>query len=475
MTDAFIPGSGGDPIMQQLLARAKKGDEMATTAQTDLKASQAREEAARAAQQQALAPARDKMKTALQQGSPSAPDFPKMPEAPKNISMDPKEFGETLSTITALAAISGALTRAPLTAALNAFSEGVKGYVQGKKEVFDENFKLFNQKIADARTENEATWRKYEAARNKHKDDIQALQNEMTIIAAETQNPIALELAQQGRVKDFYDLQMKANSQVEKVLGDVARYQESKRAHDQAHADRKEAKAGAASLMSPEAIDDAATQFRITGVIPSAFRDTNSRAMVQNRAAEQRREQGKTAEDELGGRADVKAAQSALTQVTKDLASIQPFKKMLDKNADIAVDLAQKVIATDARVANKSINWVRQNLTDNPDSAEFLAQMQIVSTEAARVLNNPRLVGQLTDSARHEMQEIVNGNMPLDSLVRVIHRIQQDGANRVNAMKEEQADLRGVIGGRRTTDPKPTAAPAPAGPIPDGWSVTEKH
>ena len=107
---------------------------------------------------------------------------------------------------------------------------------------------------------------------------------------------------------------------------------------------------------------------------------------------------------------------------------------MLDKNANIAIDLSKKVMMTDSALANKSLNWVKQNVGDNPDTAEYLAQMAFVQTEAARVLNNPRLVGQLSDSARQEMENVINGNMPLNATERVLNRIKQDGDNRVNAM-----------------------------------------
>lgn len=154
----------------------------------------------------------------------------------------------------------------------------------------------------------------------------------------------------------------------------------------------------------------------------------------------------------------------AVGNVLKDLASIRPYKEMLDKNVDIAANLADKAIATDSKWANKKINWLKQNATDNPDVAEYLAQMTIVQTEAARVLNNPRLVGQLTDAARHEMQEVISGDMPLNATKRVLKRIQNDGANRVNAMvKERDTLLKKGATGEATASP---AAPPAAGPKP---------
>ncbi len=155
-----------------------------------------------------------------------------------------------------------------------------------------------------------------------------------------------------------------------------------------------------------------------------------------------------------------KAKFMALGAVEKDLSSIRPYNDMLHLNGDIAIKLAEKAVATDSKLLNKSINWIRQNAGDNPDVAEFLAQAQIVSTESARVLNNPRLVGQLTDSARHEMDGIVKGNMPIESFTRVVKRMQADGNNRVTALESQRkrtvSEIRGETPATRASDAAPT-------------------
>ena len=67
--------------------------------------------------------------------------------------------------------------------------------------------------------------------------------------------------------------------------------------------------------------------------------------------------------------------------------------------------------------------------------------MLFVQTEAGRVLNNPRLVGQLSDNARHEMERVVSGDMPLNSTKGVMQLIQSDAKTRVSEMKKEQGSL----------------------------------
>lgn len=166
------------------------------------------------------------------------------------------------------------------------------------------------------------------------------------------------------------------------------------------------------------------------------------------------KDDGQSGGEVAGGQADAKAGAAALTQNTKDLAAIRPYKVMLDKNAAVAIDLARKVELTDSTLANRPIQWLRANGGSDPNLREYLAQIQIVQTEAARVLNNPRLVGQLTDSARHEMQDILKGTMPLKDTERVLQRMMKDGENRVKALEDENASL------KRSASGKPGAAPA---------------
>jgi len=158
-----------------------------------------------------------------------------------------------------------------------------------------------------------------------------------------------------------------------------------------------------------------------------------------------------------GEQASAVANKSALTSMQKDLTAIRPYKEMLDKNADIAIDLAGKVLKTNSALANKPITWIEQNLGNNPTVGEFMAQNHFVTTEAARVLSNPRLVGQMTDTAVKDMQSVVNGNAPLGTYARVLNRIKADGQNRIDAMQKEHDRL---VGSFTPTTPRPAGLPS---------------
>ena len=206
--------------------------------------------------------------------------------------------------------------------------------------------------------------------------------------------------------------------------------------------------------LTPESIQATAELYNVDKKNMPTRIDAATRSAIINKSTELTLEKGQSTADTPARQAEFKANSGALTSVTKDLSAITPYKEMLDTNIDIAKTLATKAIATDSRLANKSINWLKQNATDNPDVSEYLAQVHFVTTEAARVLSNPRLVGQLTDTAVRDMQGVISGEMPLQSAIRVMDRMKADGNNRVNAMENQHAALvKKMSGGKSSAIP----------------------
>lgn len=237
-----LAGGGLDTssIIKQLMARGKQNQTQIEDTTHQFEASQQREAQARAAQQTALQAPREQLQTTLGQ-APAAPDLKPLPNVPAFPAIDPKEFGDTLSMIVGLAAIGGAFTRTPITTALNAFSQGVQGFVQGKKQVFADQMKQFQAGVEKAKGENDTIWKKYQAARDKWGSDIKGLQNEIELIAAETQSPIDMELARQGNLAKLMTLHETANNAYDKMAGKVLQVTEAAQTHADAVAARLQA------------------------------------------------------------------------------------------------------------------------------------------------------------------------------------------------------------------------------------------
>lgn len=236
---------GAKGIISQLMGRADQSAKYNAEQEAEFKASREREAQARAAQAATLGPKRAELKSKLSE-TPKQPEFAAQPEAPSSIGIDPKEMNETLSLVTALAAVGGLLTRQPLTAALNNFSAGIHGFVQGKQEVFSRELKAFDANLKKSNAENETIWKKYKAAQDKYGTDIQALQNEISVIAAETQNPIDMEMAKRGDIVSLMKLHEQTNNNYNKVLEKTGEFLQ--KAEDRkAQRETEMAKAGIAS------------------------------------------------------------------------------------------------------------------------------------------------------------------------------------------------------------------------------------
>ena len=217
--------------------------------------------------------------------------------------------------------------------------------------------------------------------------------------------------------------------------------------------------AGNASI-SPETATRIAEQ-ALSGDFSGAqgwSRNMTAKAQIEDAITKLANERGKKGGELTGAKAMTAANRVALTASTKDLMAIQPFKEMLDLNADVAIQLGRKIAndKTNSAFVNRPLIWVKNNLSDRPDIAEYLAQMHFVEVESARVLTQPRLVGQLTDQAISDMKSILSGNMTIASTEAVINRIKADGNNRINAMKSAQARTLAEISGKpvrtRSTD-----------------------
>ena len=300
----------------------------------------------------------------------------------------------------------------------------------------------------------------YEAVRDYSKMEDQESKKALAAVRAQAEIYRAMTAAGSARLREL---------QAEDAQKNRAASLDERVRHDKAMEGR--AAAGGPTGLSEGAVDLAASQYLATGQMPPlGFSSQALREAILNRAAVLQQEQGTPASQVPGKRAEFKSNQTALTQVTKDLSAIAPYQAMLEKNTGIAIDLAEKIYKANVPLANRSINWLSQNVAGDPDVAEYLAQIRIVQTEAARVLNNPRLVGQLTDSARHEMEGVVNGSMNLSQTKSVLGRLKQDGQNRVNAMQEQSEKLREALGAKSSPASSPASkSPPAAGTIKDGY------
>jgi hypothetical protein len=130
----------------------------------------------------------------------------------------------------------------------------------------------------------------------------------------------------------------------------------------------------------------------------------------------------------------------ALGKMSKDVATVRSYAEMLDKNLEDAKTLATMVLKTDSSWLNKPLNYITSKVSDNPDLAEYAAQIMLSSTDAARLITSGANLGgqQTSDKARAELEAISNGSMALNSALRVLNRLKRDGAYRENSLVNEK-------------------------------------
>lgn len=140
----------------------------------------------------ALAPVEEK----IQATNAAVPPAPKLDNIGamnfQHHGLDPKAMNESIQTMLAFAAIGGAMTRTPMTAALNAFSKGIEGLVKGDQELFKRETQEFDRHLKAAIAKNTQAIEEYKMAQDKHKGDLNGLMTEWRLIAAKHQDTVAL-------------------------------------------------------------------------------------------------------------------------------------------------------------------------------------------------------------------------------------------------------------------------------------------
>ena len=196
---------------------------------------------------------------------------------------------------------------------------------------------------------------------------------------------------------------------------------------------------GASTGLSEDAIDllarEATKDRMVLSNIGRGVQGARDLRSVLNKMAEDAKTSGDGSI--VAKRAAFGADKKALDQLIPQYDAIIAFEENARQQGRILVDLAKRVDSTGIPVVERWIRAGRRKVQGDPDVAEFNAQMQLYRTEAARIMTQPRLVGQLTDSARHEMKEFLDGNDSAPQIERVVQRLERDFDVRKKTLEEQ--------------------------------------
>lgn len=225
-------------------------------------------------------------------------------------------------------------------------------------------------------------------------------------------------------------------------------------------AKNREAGEGAVPKLTPEGKDAVALNFAKTGQLPPmgyGKAAVELRTEIINRAAEMNPNL-----DLASNRADYKANQGALSQLQKQRDAIGAFEQTAQKNIDLFLTQAGKVVDTGSPLANKLVRQVTGQMLGSPDQAAYNAARQVAINEIAKITTNPNLSGQLSDTARKEVEAFNPGSATLKQSVSVMRLLKQDMQNRTIALDDQISAIKGRISGKAAPALTPTMRYNPA-------------
>lgn len=205
--------------------------------------------------------------------------------------------------------------------------------------------------------------------------------------------------------------------------------------------------------LTPEGVDLAADLLIDTGAYPPlGMGNGDMRKAIINRAAEKLRG-GRISANKAEYGADAKA----LAALTTQRHAIGAFEETAQENINVFLETAGNIVDLGSPFINQPVRAISGTLLGSKNQAAYDAARDVALVEISKIVNNPTLSGQLSDSARTEVMELNKPGATLGQTVRVMRLLQRDMANRKHSLDNE-------IGAIRQRLRKPGA---PSGGAPD--------
>jgi hypothetical protein len=191
--------------------------------------------------------------------------------------------------------------------------------------------------------------------------------------------------------------------------------------------------------MTPNGLYQAAMNYIATGQFPPTGRGSDP-ASVATRAAITSKVGAIAATagmDEPALRAFYKSNASSLAQQQKMQDSVQGFMATADKNSALLQETLKKIPDIGIPLFNKPLRSFASSVQGDKNMSQFATYLQSVQNEYARIISQPNLAGQLTDSARHEAETLLDPKATVPQIVASIDALQKEGNNRLVSVGEQ--------------------------------------
>lgn len=224
--------------------------------------------------------------------------------------------------------------------------------------------------------------------------------------------------------------------------------------------------------MTPNGLHQAALTYIATGQMPPTGRGSDAIAVAQREAINSKvgAIAASAGMDVPALRAFYKTNQASLTQQQKAADAVQGFMATADKNAELLKATLKKIPDLGIPVFNKPLRAFTKSVEGDQNLSKFATYLQSVQNEYARIISQPNLSGQLTDSARHEAEALIDPKATVPQIVASIEALQQEGTNRMVSIGEQIQRIQQ----RMTVNPAAPPSKAGAGaPITVGGFTVE--
>ena len=217
--------------------------------------------------------------------------------------------------------------------------------------------------------------------------------------------------------------------------------------------DKPEPLEDAINSFTPAAIDNAAARYNIDGTLPPMGMGKGgsaARSQILNRAAELAI--GVNGTDQRVNQLTTKASASTLLQLKKTKTMIKAFEEMANKNADIALEMSEKVDRSGVPIVNKWILAAQGKIQGDVDTATFNTALNVFSNEYAKIMSGSMGNTPVSDSARKEAHEILNTSQTKEQLRANIALLQREMKNRLIGLDASEAELIKQMKGEKKED-----------------------
>lgn len=195
--------------------------------------------------------------------------------------------------------------------------------------------------------------------------------------------------------------------------------------------------------LTPAGLDAAASMFAKTGQLPAlGMGDKTTRKQIINRAAALM-----PGLDIAASKADYTANASSLQNVTRTLDTLTAFENTAGKNLDQFLALAAKIPDKGSPWINAPLRTLNKQVVGDANQAAFEAARDVALREIARVTNDPKLSGVLSDSARQEVSGLSPKDATFAQIKAVAQTLKQDMANVHSSLSDQQSAIQSRIKG----------------------------